>query len=284
MANHLFPYSVRGAGNGLRLLIMVAGVGLWATAVAAGEKTSVKFNAETSYFGNPIDSNFGEFRIYVDGDLLMTIGASQKKSSIKHGMPTGPHELKAEYYCLGSTYSSTRTINVQDNDLVEMKMLFKGQSWEFGVELESASRPAMVKAVVNLDPEVFEREVASETVKTPKGTKRTVKRSRTIEHSVSLTTRESTELGASVDLLNVLNLEVRRKVEEESSRSLKKSETVEQSIEIDGAELPVLRLVWVERYRKGRADVTIDGASKKLEFLFPMELELRPEEVASPKD
>lgn len=134
------------------------------------------------------------------------------------------------------------------------------------------------KLKVVLDDESSEREIASEVVETPPGAKRTIKRTRTIERSVSVTETDSVEKSIAAKI-SIFSGEIRAKIEKSRSTTYKETEMIEQAVEIDGKELPKARLVWVERTVKGKATVSIDGKETEVPFTFRESLELRVKPV-----
>jgi hypothetical protein len=127
---------------------------------------------------------------------------------------------------------------------------------------------------VKLDAEPFEKEVASEIVETLPGSRRTVKRSRTIEYAVAITDTASLEVSIKANL-GFISSEIRSEVEKALSQSFKQSETIEQSIEIDGKELLKVKLIWIEKRRKGAATMTVGDIVNRVPFEFREHLELR---------
>lgn len=127
---------------------------------------------------------------------------------------------------------------------------------------------------VRLNDQYVERELSREIVNTPKGAKRVVKRTRTFERAVSLANTSGSDGMLKISFA-VLSGEIRNKLEETSTQGLRESETIEQTIEIDGNELAKVALVWVERRQLGVANVAIDGPSVSIPFELPRNLELR---------
>lgn len=89
-----------------------------------------------------------------------------------------------------------------------------------------------------------------------------------------MTDTSSIEGGAKVDFAFLAG-EIRGKLEKSLNRTFKQTDTVEQAIEIDGNELPKVKLIWVERIRIGSASVEVNGTVKKLPFEFREQIELR---------
>ena len=128
--------------------------------------------------------------------------------------------------------------------------------------------------LVTLDDERSEKEIASEVVTTPAGVKRMVKRTRTIEHSVSQTTSKSVELAGELNF-GVVSAGIRGKVERSLNKTFRQSESIEQSVEIDGSVLPRAKIIWVERAVSGKASVVSNGEKIDIPFTLSETLELR---------
>lgn len=150
---------------------------------------------------------------------------------------------------------------------------------EAKITVEKAGNRPVGKLAVSIDPDVIERVVSSDVVTTLPGSKQTYKRSRTIERSISLTESKSLEVTAGIDL-KIISSTIRGEIERQLSQTYRQIETVERSIEIDGNTLPRVRLVWIERYRRGTARGVFGSTESDLPFYFPLELELRPVRVA----
>lgn len=127
---------------------------------------------------------------------------------------------------------------------------------------------------VKLAEAYVEKELAREIVETPRGAKRTIKRSRTFEREINFAKSNEVEVLANVDLV-ILSSQVRGRIEQTHGQTFKRSETIEQTIEIDGNVLPRVALVWVEKRRVGTASAIIDGVNANLPFELGESLELR---------
>lgn len=141
-----------------------------------------------------------------------------------------------------------------------------GQTLNSGIDISTLK--------ITLDDTTSEKEVASEIVSTPAGVKRTVKRTRTIEHSVSQTETKGAEAAAKLDF-GILSGEIRGKIEVARNQTFKQSETIEQSVEIDGNILPKAKIIWIERGVTGKASFVSNGKKTEVPFTLSETLELQ---------
>lgn len=119
-----------------------------------------------------------------------------------------------------------------------------------------------------------EKELSRETVMTPRGAKRTIKRTRSFERFVSVAATGGLESSFKFDLAAVAT-EIRSKLDVAVSRSSRETETIEQTIEIDGSVLPRVALAWVEKRQTGMARASVNGAATLIPFELVKSLELR---------
>jgi hypothetical protein len=135
------------------------------------------------------------------------------------------------------------------------------------------SRPHSL--VVNLDPEKRFVTAAMEKVQVPAGVKIKVRRSRVVEHSVSLrqtTTSESTITIADVE---IFSNSVRKAFEETTGTTSKESETIEHEVELDGTNRHEYTLMWVDIIRHGTIEYVQGTLVASVPFEFREQTELR---------
>lgn len=135
------------------------------------------------------------------------------------------------------------------------------------------SRPRSL--VVNLDPEKRFVTAATEKVQVPAGVKIKVRRSRMVEHSVSLrqtTTSESTVTIADVE---IFTKSVRKAFEETMGTTSKESETIEHEVELDGASRHEYTLMWVDTIRSGTIEYVQGANIASVPFEYREQTELQ---------
>jgi hypothetical protein len=191
-------------------------------------------------------------------------------------------EKPGEKIVFGGEKSKQLDFELQPGAVVKAITEFKGyisQECILDAEVVTSGKIPVEVISAKLEDDYVERELTKELVETLPGIKRTIKRSRTIEHTVSVT--ETTGLDASVKAgIGVISGEIKGRVEKALGQSFRQSETVEQVIEIDGNKLPEVTLQWVEKYRKGVASIKVNGVDKKVPFEFRENIELRIKRVA----
>jgi hypothetical protein len=129
--------------------------------------------------------------------------------------------------------------------------------------------------VVNIDSELDVVPGPAEKVNVPQGARITIKRSRTIDRSVTLQSTTSSETTLSVTELDVFTRSVRRAVEEKSGSTLKESETIEHEVQLDGASRSEYTLVWLDSIRRGNVHFVRGSAVEVVPFAFREQTELR---------
>lgn len=177
-----------------------------------------------------------------------------------------------------SLKSDVKEFNAGPGDKIAFSGKRKGGFWDsenLYIEIESKTGQPHVEVVsTKLTDDVVEKELSSELVETLPGIKRIIKRSRTIEHGVFVTETNGLE-GSLKAEMPLVSAEIKGKVEKALGETSKQSETVEQTIEVDGNALPKVKLTWVEKYRVGTATTMVNGVEKKLPFEFRENIELR---------
>ena len=107
------------------------------------------------------------------------------------------------------------------------------------------------------------------------GARLTVERSRTIEHAVTLELGGAVETGLKLDLLKVIETEIRLNIERRFGQSFTETETTTVSVELDGTKAQQWKLVWYDKIVTGVAECTDElGGVHLLSFRFPVVSEL----------
>lgn len=176
-----------------------------------------------------------------------------------------------------SPNSKTKRWYVPGKGLVK-EQLFKKDSLVYeGVLVSFTGGGAVEIGAVTLNPAVVEKEASVEAVEAPPGVVTEFKKSRTIKREVSYSTKVGAaaeveaRLGADLAVVKgELGLKVKSSVEAAVGEKLSDSETREQTVRIDGKELPKAKIIWIDVYRTGSVEVTQDGKSYKVPFEFPL--------------
>ena len=176
-------------------------------------------------------------------------------------MVSMPEGLRDRLAVTGKTYY--RYIRLSDEGLPVME--------DRGTQ-EVAGQPMNVELS---SLEEYRAQIATERISLDSGAVATFERSRTIEHSVELTSTGSLEGSLGVNLINQVRGEVRGKIEKTIGRSFKESETFRNSVTLDGTVSPHWKLIWFEVGRSGAAEVkSADGNTETVRFRFAEGVEL----------
>jgi hypothetical protein len=128
---------------------------------------------------------------------------------------------------------------------------------------------------VYMESELEKVRAATERVQVPRGVTAKVRRSRTIEHSVSLKDTESEGTSSTVVYTEFLRQTVKKEVEREHDRSYKESETLEYEVELDGSKGTHYVLVWVDSFCKGTIEFSHADRIDRIPFRFRTQTDLQ---------
>lgn len=129
--------------------------------------------------------------------------------------------------------------------------------------------------LVHIMVEKHQVQAAIETVDVPPGVKASIKRSRTIERTVSIEWTNSSETAFSMGEKDFLYKSVREQIERKSGKSYKESETVEYEVELDGSKSHKYSLIWVDTFCRGTAEFLHGNKTETLPFEFREQTDLQ---------
>jgi hypothetical protein len=109
--------------------------------------------------------------------------------------------------------------------------------------------------VTILENDREEEAVATEYIDTPPGTSITVRRSRNIQHTISLEDRVTGGLSVGFNITQVIDASIKTEIERKTGRSFTQSETVEHEVTLSGEYSNKYTLCWVDIWRKGIVEV-----------------------------
>jgi hypothetical protein len=137
------------------------------------------------------------------------------------------------------------------------------------------TKPALQKDIkVHLNTNFERIQTNSETVIVPPGVRITVKRSRTIEHTVDVSWRDLKSGDLNLGIKDVVGVSVLTEVERQRGRSYRKSETIEYEVELSGENVCKYHLVWSDIWCKGIIEIAIDETTQIIPFRFRERSEL----------
>lgn len=128
---------------------------------------------------------------------------------------------------------------------------------------------------IYLDSEIEKVKAATERVQVPQGVTAKVKRSRTIEHSVNLTTTESLETSSTRVYTEFLSQTVKREVEQKHGRSYNESETLEYEVELNGSKGTSYTLLWIDSFCTGTIEFSHSDRIDRIPFRFRTQTDLQ---------
>jgi hypothetical protein len=139
------------------------------------------------------------------------------------------------------------------------------------------------EAKLTFDPNRTRRHTATEVVKVPPGVIITIRRSRTIEHSVEI--GHSTHKEVEAGLRNTVIAEVRKAIEKVHMRKYQETETVECEVTLNGDKANQYALVWYDVLLTGKVDLKVGWLKKivlPVEFRQATEIEVIPGSTEMP--
>ena len=143
----------------------------------------------------------------------------------------------------------------------------------FGAVEEYINSPR--NATIYFDAELEKVQAATERVQVPKGVTAKVKRSRTVEHSVSLTTTEGLETSSTHVYTEFLSQTVKKELEQKHGRSYSESETLEYEVELDGNQGSSFTLLWIDSFCKGTIEFSHTDRVDRVPFRFRTQTDLQ---------
>ncbi len=111
-------------------------------------------------------------------------------------------------------------------------------------------------------------EAASELVTVPQGVTIRVKRSRTVQHTISVNWNVSGELSGSASVVTVVNLSIKSAIEKSKETTYEESETVEYEVELNGSASTSYKLVWSDIWRSGTVQVEANHKMHAIPFEY----------------
>ncbi|MBN4006954.1 hypothetical protein [Nostoc sp. LPT] len=133
---------------------------------------------------------------------------------------------------------------------------------------------------IHLEQESERNRTSSETVFVPPGVKITVKRSRTVEHTVDISWGELKGRSLDLGLKDIFGISIKGEIEKKRGRSYKESQTSEYEVELNGEKVSQYNLVWTDIWCKGFIELTRNNTIQMFPFRFrdSSELEVIPVE------
>jgi hypothetical protein len=128
---------------------------------------------------------------------------------------------------------------------------------------------------VYIDAEIETMKAATERVQVPQGVTAKVRRSRTIEHSVNLTTTESLEASSTQVYTEFLSQTVKNEIEQKSGRGYSESETLEYEVELDGSKGTSYTLLWIDSFCTGTIEFSHSDRIDRVPFRFRTQTDLQ---------
>lgn len=168
----------------------------------------------------------------------------------------------------------------------EQSLLFDGNWWNHPPDYFKGSnnntptnithtKPALQRDIqVHLNTDFERIQTNSETVIVPSGVKITVKRSRTIEHTVDVSWRDLKSGDLNLGIKDIVGVSVLNEVERQKGCSYTKSETIEYEVELSGENVCHYHLVWTDVWCKGVIELAIDETTQIIPFRFRERSEL----------
>jgi hypothetical protein len=182
-------------------------------------------------------------------------------------------------YGEGTAADPQMIFQVAENNLIPLQAPNRSNNMAFVPSRSvspSPSQPLMAEnVVIHFQPEVETVEAASEQIHIPPAVTVTVRRSRTIEHTIDVKWTITSERNLELGIKPVVSASIRREIENVRGSTFKESETREDSVELSGGRKGrKYKLIWVDLWHKGVAEVSQGGMTWMLPFRFLEETKL----------
>jgi hypothetical protein len=117
-----------------------------------------------------------------------------------------------------------------------------------------------------------------EDVAVPEGASITVRRSRTIEHTLHVEWGQSGGGQLNLGLTDSVKAQIQGAVERKQGQSYQQTETVEYTVQLNGEEARRYKLVWSDIWQGGTAEIVQGGRSSTAPFQLRVgtELDVKP--------
>lgn len=122
--------------------------------------------------------------------------------------------------------------------------------------------------LIHFNPETQKIRAAIEEVNVPNGVTITVKRSRTIEHTLNIDQSEVAGGDVNLGVKAILGLSIRGELEKRRGKGFSQSETVEYEVMLDGAKNEHYQLIWTDVWQTGIAEVRQGNETQMIPFRF----------------
>lgn len=236
-----------------------------------------------------------EFSMYIDGEKMGEVQQFLGRKKRFEVLP-GNHSIRVEYRTFNQDIRYTdRKYQVEkiwkiDLDLSPGEMInlvcgCRTTYHLFGFKPEPYCRQAVrsdksslfpePEVVVYMDAEDDKVQVATEEVQVPLGVTIKVTRSRTIERTVNIDWSINKELAVSGGVKQLVTASIRSEIERQQGHSYRESETMEYEVALSGQQSSRYRLVWIDVWRKGVAELRQHNETLAIPFRLRERTELK---------
>lgn len=220
--------------------------------------------------------------LYVDNVLAGKINMGE---TIDYPTMPGQHTV---YVKLNFWKSNPLTLNIADGETINLGCDSRANSMQemfslhvplhLYLENPLAKQPVEpthdITVSTQLNPDAEKIVAATEQVHAPAGVSVKVKRSRTVEHTLTMGWSTSGEVQMSAGVEKLIGLSIRAQIEKQLGWSDKQSETIEYEVTLDGNKSNTYDLLWQDIWRNGTATWKQDGNSYGVPFRYRERTEL----------
>jgi hypothetical protein len=127
---------------------------------------------------------------------------------------------------------------------------------------------------VRFEPEHEKIQATIEDVNVPNGVTITVKRSRTVEHTLEIEQSALQARQVKIGFEKILGVSIRDKITKKSGKSYRESETIEYEVILNGEKNEHYRLIWIDIWQNGVAEFCENNEIHTVPFRFRKQTEL----------
>lgn len=151
-------------------------------------------------------------------------------------------------------------------------------------KIETSSSEGISNQQISVEVGLYTQEkrvkMATERVTVPQGVVISVKRSRTIEHTININWRRLRSISGEIGIKQLISLAIQSEIEKSQGRIYHKSETIEYEVKLNGEKGTIYELTWFDVWISGNSEITHGGTS----VLCPFKFRERSELIVSSRD
>ncbi len=128
---------------------------------------------------------------------------------------------------------------------------------------------------INIEPDEIKSQAASEVIDIPKGVTIRVKRTRTVEHTISIEWSATIAGKGEIGIKQLVSASIQGEIQRVKGYESQQSETMEYEVTLDGDKHTQYKLIWMDVWLKGIAEIQDGNINHQQLFQFRDRAELK---------